>query len=157
MTTEINKDGTEIEWHNDAFKYPSPHCGCGYCSNKFFKEKIILREKKQKEKYFDKNGKLIKEGQKIKSDSFPNDILITKFSKAGGAFLLQGLLVALGSIAAIMPFVAIILFFILVFWIISVFLLNKHFIIASKKIEKIYKKPKLIKSKAAEKISKMQD
>ncbi len=80
------------------------------------------------------------------------DVLLTKFSKAGGAFILQALLVFFGSIAAIMPFIAILLLGIIVFWMISVILLDKHFILASKKKEVLKKVPKLLYPKAAEKI-----
>ncbi|HEU63992.1 MAG TPA: AAA family ATPase, partial [Chlamydiae bacterium] len=56
------------------------------------------------------------------------DILVTKFSKAGGAFLLQALIIIFGSLAAIVPYIALILFGIISVWISSVVFLNKRFL-----------------------------
>ena len=56
------------------------------------------------------------------------DILVTKLSKAGGAFFLQALIIVFGSLAAIVPFIALILFGVIAIWISSVVFLNKRFL-----------------------------
>lgn len=56
------------------------------------------------------------------------DILVTKFSKAGGAFLLQVLIIIFGSLAVIVPYIALILFGIIAIWITSVVFLNRRFL-----------------------------
>ncbi|MBN2479023.1 MAG: NTP/NDP exchange transporter [Parachlamydiales bacterium] len=54
------------------------------------------------------------------------DVLVAKFSKAGGSLLLQGLIIIFGSIIAIIPFIGIILLGVLTIWIISISKLNKR-------------------------------
>ncbi|NGX33528.1 MAG: hypothetical protein K1060chlam4_01598, partial [Candidatus Anoxychlamydiales bacterium] len=56
------------------------------------------------------------------------DILVTKLSKAGGAFFLQALIIVFGSLAAIVPYIALILFGVIALWISSVVFLNKRFL-----------------------------
>ncbi|NGX33726.1 MAG: ADP,ATP carrier protein 1 [Candidatus Anoxychlamydiales bacterium] len=56
------------------------------------------------------------------------DILVIKFSKAGGAFLLQALIIIFGSLAVIVPYIALILFGVIAVWTLSVVFLNKRFL-----------------------------
>ena len=55
------------------------------------------------------------------------DVVGARFGKSGGAFINQGLIVALGSIAAITPYVAGVIFFIIFAWIYAAKALNKRF------------------------------
>lgn len=55
------------------------------------------------------------------------DVLVAKFAKAGGSFLLQGLIIVFGSLAAIVPFVFILVVIMLIIWMVSVCALNKRF------------------------------
>jgi ATP:ADP antiporter, AAA family len=55
------------------------------------------------------------------------DVVGARLGKSGGAFINQGLIVALGSIAAITPYVAGILFFIIFAWIYAAKALSKRF------------------------------
>lgn len=52
------------------------------------------------------------------------DVLMVKLGKAGGSFILQGLIIALGSILAVTPFIAVILITVNIFWIRAVKSLN---------------------------------
>jgi len=56
------------------------------------------------------------------------DVVGARFGKSGGAFINQGLIVALGSLALITPYVAIILFGIIFAWIWAARALNKQFV-----------------------------
>jgi ATP:ADP antiporter, AAA family len=56
------------------------------------------------------------------------DVVGARFGKSGGAFINQGLIVALGSIALITPYVAGILFLIIFAWIFAAKTLNKKFV-----------------------------
>jgi ATP:ADP antiporter, AAA family len=56
------------------------------------------------------------------------DVVGARFGKSGGAFINQGLIVGLGSIALITPYVAGILFFIIFAWIIAGKTLSKKFV-----------------------------
>jgi len=55
------------------------------------------------------------------------DVVGARFGKSGGAFINQGLIVALGSITAITPYVAGIIFFIIFAWIYAAKALSKRF------------------------------
>ncbi|MGE5196121.1 MAG: NTP/NDP exchange transporter [Anaerolineae bacterium] len=55
------------------------------------------------------------------------DVVGARLGKSGGAFINQGLIVALGSIAMITPYVAAILFFIIFAWIFAAKSLSKQF------------------------------
>ncbi|MBS3905074.1 MAG: NTP/NDP exchange transporter [Simkania sp.] len=56
------------------------------------------------------------------------DVVGARFGKSGGAFINQGLIVALGSLALITPYVAAILFLIIFAWIWAAKSLNKQFV-----------------------------
>ncbi len=56
------------------------------------------------------------------------DVVGARFGKSGGAFINQGLIVALGSLALITPYVAVILFAIIFGWIWAARTLNKQFV-----------------------------
>lgn len=60
------------------------------------------------------------------------DVLVAKFAKAGGSFLLQGLIIFFGSLAAITPIIFILVALILVFWIMGVLALDKRFSVFQK-------------------------
>ena len=55
------------------------------------------------------------------------DVLVHKFSKAGGAFFLQGLIVLFGSILAIAPVVGVVVLLMLSLWVVGIFALNKRY------------------------------
>ncbi len=55
------------------------------------------------------------------------DVLVAKFAKAGGSFLLQGLIIVFGSLSSVVPFVFILVVAFLVIWMLSVLALNKRF------------------------------
>ncbi|NGX64130.1 MAG: ADP,ATP carrier protein 1 [Candidatus Anoxychlamydiales bacterium] len=79
------------------------------------------------------------------------DVLVCKFSKAGGAFLLQALIIIFGSIAASVPYIALILFGVIAIWIISASKLNKLILNKTTSQEKVTSKSKAISLKAASK------
>lgn len=56
------------------------------------------------------------------------DVVGARLGKSGGAFIQQGLLIALGSMAAITPWIAGALFVIIVIWMLAVHSLNKQFV-----------------------------
>jgi len=56
------------------------------------------------------------------------DVVGARLGKSGGAFIQQGLVIWLGTVAAITPYVAIIMLFIIVAWMIAVRSLNRQFL-----------------------------
>lgn len=56
------------------------------------------------------------------------DVVIARFGKSGGAFIQQGLVIALGSVAAITPYVAVCTMLVVVVWMMAARALNRQFV-----------------------------